>query len=99
MEGRSGILTILDEQCKLGSGHSQFADKLFQHFIKEKKKHDPTERFSKPKVGRDKFTIRHYAGCVAYSVDKFLEKNKVSRWSELSTHSVRIIAILVIPTS
>ena len=72
----AGVLAILDEQCKLGVDHFNFAEKLFQSFVRDKKKHDPTGRFAKPKVGRETFMIRHYAGSVTYSSDLFLEKNK-----------------------
>ncbi|XP_019705642.1 myosin-6 isoform X2 [Elaeis guineensis] len=65
-----GIIALLDEACMLPrSTHETFAQKLYQTF----KNH---QRFSKPKLARSDFTIRHYAGDVTYQTQLFLDKNK-----------------------
>ncbi|ONK70922.1 uncharacterized protein A4U43_C04F2900 [Asparagus officinalis] len=65
-----GIIALLDEACVLPrSTHETFAQKLYQTF----KNHS---RFSKPKLARSDFTIRHYAGDVTYQTEQFLDKNK-----------------------
>lgn len=65
-----GIIALLDEACVLPrSTHETFAQKLYQTF----KNHS---RFSKPKLSRSDFTIRHYAGDVTYQTELFLDKNK-----------------------
>ncbi|KAG1354825.1 Myosin-6 [Cocos nucifera] len=65
-----GIIALLDEACMLPrSTHETFAQKLYQTF----KNH---QRFSKPKLARSDFTIRHYAGDVTYQTELFLDKNK-----------------------
>ncbi|XP_017700885.2 myosin-6-like isoform X2 [Phoenix dactylifera] len=67
---RGGIIALLDEACLLPrSTHETFAQKLYQTF----KNH---QRFSKPKLTRSDFIIRHYAGDVTYQTQLFLDKNK-----------------------
>ena len=71
-----GSISILDDQCVVPKANAQtLADSLYNAFDKNKA-NDPTERFSKPKRSQTDFSVRHYAGTVTYSVDKFLDKNK-----------------------
>jgi myosin-5 len=70
----SGILTILDEQCRLGM---RCNDKTFVSAVYDKCMSGNT-RFGadRKQKSQGKFTIRHYAGIVEYSTDGFMEKNK-----------------------
>eukprot|EP00984_Skeletonema_dohrnii_P013460 scaffold5576_cov131-Skeletonema_dohrnii-CCMP3373.AAC.2 len=70
----AGILTILDEQCRLGM---RCNDKTFVSAVYSKCMNGNT-RFGadRKQQSHGKFTIRHYAGVVEYSTDGFMEKNK-----------------------
>ena len=73
IEGKMGILTLLDEESRLPAGADQsFAGKLFQQITKPEQK----EVFKKPRFNQNAFTIAHYAHDVTYDVDGFIEKNR-----------------------
>jgi myosin V len=73
IESRDGILSLLDEQCKLPSGSDKaWADKMFQNLTKP----PYSEVFKKGRFGDEKFIVSHYALDVTYEVNGFLEKNK-----------------------
>eukprot|EP00887_Chlorella_sp_A99_P006772 scaffold2.g6772.t1 len=75
IEGRLGIIDLLDETCLLakvrGASHEELASRLYT---------TPSiagsVRFSKPKLSRTDFTVEHYAGAVTYRTDAFLDKNR-----------------------
>jgi len=66
-----GILSILDEQCRL----PRCSDSMFARSVYEQCQH---LRFhaSKSQQARFAFSISHYAGSVEYDSTQFLEKNK-----------------------
>lgn len=66
-----GLLSLLDEECMFPKGSdSSWAAKL-RHTLSRH------PRFSfNPKVPGDAFTLHHYAGPVAYSAERFLDKNR-----------------------
>ncbi|TPX34536.1 hypothetical protein SmJEL517_g02892 [Synchytrium microbalum] len=73
IEGKLGILDLLDEESRLPSGadgtlitklHSRFATPEFKDF------------YEKPRFGQTAFTIKHYATDVTYDIEGFLDKNK-----------------------
>lgn len=67
-----GIATILDEESRFPQAtDTTFLDKLHANFEKNPK-------YSKPKISKSHFGIRHYAGLVEYCVDGFLDKNRDS---------------------
>jgi myosin heavy subunit len=70
IEGRGGILKILDEECKLSRGTDKgFTNKLF-------KKHETNDYLKKnKKYASERFIISHYAGNVEYNTDGFRSKN------------------------
>ncbi|KAI9093478.1 P-loop containing nucleoside triphosphate hydrolase protein [Phlyctochytrium arcticum] len=72
IEGKLGILDLLDEESRLPSGADQsLITKLYQRFGV------PTQKFfEKPRFGQQAFTIKHYATDVTYDIDGFIEKNK-----------------------
>ncbi|RGB42533.1 P-loop containing nucleoside triphosphate hydrolase protein [Rhizophagus diaphanus] len=73
IEGKIGILSLLDEESRLPAGtDSSWCNKLYQHFD------NPTHKkyFQKPRFGNSSFIISHYAHDVEYEVENFLEKNK-----------------------
>jgi myosin-5 len=73
IEGKMGILTLLDEESRLPAGaDASFANKLHQNLIKPEQK----EVFKKPRFNQNAFTIAHYAHDVTYDVDGFIEKNR-----------------------
>jgi myosin-5 len=73
IEGKMGILTLLDEESRLPAGADlSFAGKLFQQINKPEQK----AVFKKPRFGQNAFTISHYAHDVTYDVDGFIEKNR-----------------------
>lgn len=66
----SGILSLLDEQSKLGTG----SDEVFRQTLVEKLKSN--SNFDAPKLKNNSFTIKHYALPVTYDSEGFLEKNR-----------------------
>ncbi|KAI6109917.1 myosin 5 [Pisolithus sp. B1] len=73
IEGKLGVLALLDEESRLPSGSdASFLQKLNTQLLK------PTNKnvFKKPRFGNSSFTIVHYALDVTYEVDGFLEKNR-----------------------
>ncbi|MBW0477882.1 hypothetical protein O181_017597 [Austropuccinia psidii MF-1] len=76
IEGKLGILSLLDEESRLPSGSdSTFVQKLYSQLLA---KPEHAKVFKKPKFGTTAFTIAHYALDVTYEGDGFLEKNKDS---------------------
>ncbi|RXK42233.1 hypothetical protein M231_00591 [Tremella mesenterica] len=73
IEGKMGILTLLDEESRLPAGaDASFANKLHQQLSKPEHK----EVFKKPRFNQNAFTIAHYAHDVVYDVDGFIDKNR-----------------------
>ena len=73
IEGRLGVLALLDEESRLPSGSdASFLQKLNTQLLKPANKNV----FKKPRFGNSAFTIAHYAHDVTYEVDGFLEKNR-----------------------
>lgn len=73
IEGKLGVLALLDEESRLPSGSdASFLQKLNAQLLK------PANGavFKKPRFGNSAFTIAHYALDVTYEVDGFLEKNR-----------------------
>ena len=68
----SGILPILDDQCRApGTTDKTFANDIYQK-CKEHSRFEANFR----QVGALKFGINHYAGSVEYDTTGFVEKNK-----------------------
>lgn len=70
IEGKFGIIDMLNEECKLPKGNDiNFTQKILKKFkgkyISENKKHRNT-----------KFNINHYAGNIEYTTTNFCNKNK-----------------------
>ncbi|KAI9141921.1 putative class V myosin [Paraphysoderma sedebokerense] len=77
IEGKLGILSLLDEESRLPSGSDKsYIDKLYQHFTPPPKDAKSKTYFSKPRFSNSAFIVHHFAHDVAYEVDGFLEKNK-----------------------
>ncbi|KZV70470.1 myosin 5 [Peniophora sp. CONT] len=73
IEGKLGVLALLDEEARLPSGaDSSFLQKLYNQLDKPENK----KVFKKPRFGQSAFTIAHYALDVTYEVEGFLEKNR-----------------------
>ncbi|KAF8924169.1 Myosin type-2 heavy chain 1, partial [Dissophora ornata] len=80
IEGKLGVLSLLDEESRLPSGSDQtWCNKLVTQFSTEKHK----KWFTKPRFSNTAFTISHYAHDVTYECDGFLEKNKDTLPDEL----------------
>ncbi|KAM6369208.1 unconventional myosin-Vb-like [Pluvialis apricaria] len=70
IEGRLGILDLLNEECKMPQGSDgSWAQKLYQT-------HLGSSHFQKPKRPTDAFIVCHFAGKVEYQCDGFVEKNR-----------------------
>eukprot|EP00927_Polykrikos_kofoidii_P033783 TRINITY_DN28629_c0_g1_i1.p1 TRINITY_DN28629_c0_g1~~TRINITY_DN28629_c0_g1_i1.p1 ORF type:complete len:1639 (-),score=351.19 TRINITY_DN28629_c0_g1_i1:61-4977(-) len=70
IEGKAGILAMLDEECKVPKGSDQgFNGKLWKQF-------DKHARFAFVRHKPTLFTVKHFAGNVEYVVEGFMEKNK-----------------------
>ncbi|KAI1827544.1 P-loop containing nucleoside triphosphate hydrolase protein [Xylaria intraflava] len=72
IEGKLGILSLLDEESRLPMGtDEQFVTKLQSNFSGDKNKF-----FKKPRFGKSAFTVCHYAIDVTYESEGFIEKNR-----------------------
>ncbi|KFV13425.1 Unconventional myosin-Vb, partial [Tauraco erythrolophus] len=70
IEGRLGILDLLNEECKMPQGSDgSWAQKLYQNCLS-------SSHFQKPKRPTDAFVVCHFAGKVEYQCDGFVEKNR-----------------------
>ncbi|KDN37434.1 hypothetical protein RSAG8_10169, partial [Rhizoctonia solani AG-8 WAC10335] len=73
IEGKLGVLALLDEESRLPSGTDQsFLTKLISQLDNPKNKNV----FKKPRFGNSAFTIAHYALDVTYEAEGFIEKNR-----------------------
>ncbi|KAF7295245.1 Myosin 5 [Mycena indigotica] len=73
IEGKLGVLALLDEESRLPSGSDgSFLQKLNTQLLKPEFK----DVYKKPRFGNSAFTIAHYALDVTYEVEGFLEKNR-----------------------
>ncbi|KAJ7056630.1 P-loop containing nucleoside triphosphate hydrolase protein [Mycena amicta] len=73
MEGKIGILSLLDEESRLPLGtDATFLQKLNAQLDKPANK----AVYKMPKFANSAFTIAHYALDVTYQVDGFLDKNR-----------------------
>ncbi|KAL2178937.1 P-loop containing nucleoside triphosphate hydrolase protein [Thermothelomyces heterothallicus CBS 202.75] len=72
IEGKLGILSLLDEESRLPMGSDeQFVTKLHHNFAGDKHKF-----YKKPRFGKSSFTVCHYAVDVTYESEGFIEKNR-----------------------
>jgi myosin-5 len=72
IEGKLGVLSLLDEESRLPMGSDeQFVTKLHHNFSGDKHKF-----YKKPRFGKSAFTVCHYAVDVTYESDGFIEKNR-----------------------
>ncbi|KAI8141285.1 P-loop containing nucleoside triphosphate hydrolase protein [Fennellomyces sp. T-0311] len=73
IEGKLGILSLLDEESRLPAGSDQgFCQKLYDNFSKP----DYKQFFKKPRFSNNAFTVAHYAHDVQYEAESFIDKNK-----------------------
>jgi myosin-5 len=73
IEGKMGILSLLDEESRLPMGSDdQFVTKLHNNFATS----DKNKFFKKPRFGKSAFTVCHYAIDVTYESEGFIEKNR-----------------------
>ncbi|KAK0561123.1 Myosin type-2 heavy chain 1, partial [Tilletia horrida] len=76
IEGKLGILSLLDEESRLPSGSDQsFLQKLYTQLDKRA---EFKNAYKRPRFGQSAFTVCHYALDVTYEADGFLEKNRDS---------------------
>ncbi|KAI9746521.1 MAG: Myosin type-2 heavy chain 1 [Claussenomyces sp. TS43310] len=72
IEGKMGILSLLDEESRLPMGSDeQFVTKLHHNYAADKNKF-----YKKPRFGKSAFTVCHYAIDVTYESDGFIDKNR-----------------------
>ena len=72
IEGKLGVLALLDEESRLPMGSDEsFVTKLHHSFSNDKHKF-----YKKPRFGKSAFTVCHYAIDVTYESDGFIEKNR-----------------------
>jgi myosin-5 len=72
IEGKLGVLALLDEESRLPMGSDeQFVTKLHHNFAADKQKF-----YKKPRFGKSAFTVCHYATDVTYESDGFIDKNR-----------------------
>ena len=73
IEGKLGILSLLDEESRLPAGSDDsFVQKLHANYG-SKGKGFP---YQKPRFGKSAFTVCHYAIDVTYDSEGFIEKNR-----------------------
>ncbi|KAK3713917.1 Myosin type-2 heavy chain 1 [Vermiconidia calcicola] len=72
IEGKMGILSLLDEESRLPMGSDDsFVTKLHHNYSQDKHKF-----YKKPRFGKSAFTVCHYAIDVTYESDGFIDKNR-----------------------
>lgn len=72
IEGKLGILSLLDEESRLPMGSDeQFVTKLHHNYASDK-----NAFYKKPRFGKSAFTVCHYAVDVTYESEGFIEKNR-----------------------
>ena len=72
IEGKMGVLALLDEESRLPMGSDEsFVNKLHHNYSGDKH-----QFYKKPRFGKSAFTICHYAVDVSYESDGFIEKNR-----------------------
>jgi myosin V len=82
IEGKLGILDLLDEECKMPKGSDQtWCNKLYDKHLKavsntSSQSSFVSNHFSKPRMSQKSFIIHHFAENVEYQVEGFLEKNR-----------------------
>ncbi|EPS37177.1 hypothetical protein H072_9168 [Dactylellina haptotyla CBS 200.50] len=75
IEGKLGILSLLDEESRLlGGSDNSFVIKLDQNFAAAGGKFE--KFYKKARFGKSTFTVCHYAVDVTYDVEGFIEKNR-----------------------
>ncbi len=75
----SGVLTLLDEECMLGSAATDESACL-----KIKQNNEKHPNFVASRFGNKSFSVKHYAGCVEYLIDGFLDKNNDALHADLT---------------
>ena len=76
-----GILSMLDDECRLPKGSDMnWAKRMFEHYLPEKNQTESENtRFHATNIQKAKgvFSVRHFAGLVQYTAEtNFMEKNK-----------------------
>ena len=72
IEGKLGVLSLLDEESRLPMGSDDsFVTKLHHNFAANKQPF-----YKKPRFGKSAFTVCHYATDVTYESDGFIDKNR-----------------------
>lgn len=72
IEGKLGILSLLDEESRLpGGADENFVTKLHHNYAADKNRF-----YKKPRFGKSTFTVCHYAIDVTYESDGFIDKNR-----------------------
>jgi myosin heavy subunit len=75
IEGKLGLISLLEEECSLGNGTDQsYAAKIEKTFVANKS--TANKFFMKNKVRPECFSVFHFAGPVEYNVMNFLDKNR-----------------------
>jgi myosin-5 len=75
-----GILSMLDDECRLPKGSDRnFAKRMFEQYVPGKQTVSDNTRFHATNIQKSKaiFAVRHFAGLVNYTVEtNFMEKNR-----------------------
>jgi myosin-5 len=76
IEGRGGVLDLLDEECRFPNGSDRsFLDKVHREAVKVNEVVSDY-LLQDPMLPQETFTVRHFAYDVSYNVEAFLEKNR-----------------------
>lgn len=75
-----GILSMLDDECRLPKGSDRnFAKRMYDQYVPDKQTVSDNTRFHATNLQKSKniFAVRHFAGLVNYTVEtNFMEKNR-----------------------
>lgn len=72
IESKPGILALLDDESKMPQGNDETWEQNMHQIL------GTHEKYSKPKMGKGKFIVSHYALDVAYDTVGFVDKNRDS---------------------
>eukprot|EP00041_Stephanoeca_diplocostata_P038229 m.1488088 g.1488088 ORF g.1488088 m.1488088 type:complete len:1281 (+) comp25186_c0_seq5:350-4192(+) len=105
IEGRNGILALVDDHC-LRPGDdvtdAMLLDALnrhppvcsHDHYLSRTKKKSLSDR----SMNQQNFRLRHYAGDVTYSISGFLQKNKDTLWADIPRFLYKCEGVKILKT-
>ena len=85
IDGRMGVIDVLNEECVRPRGSDEgFVSKMKSLHGSATDESGPSARFVAARIRKDQFTVKHYAGDVTYTAEKWLERNNDTLMEDLN---------------